>query len=47
MFFIKDGKLVFDHRGTVPSQNDPHDALTEEQIEEFHTMFEEGMNAIL
>lgn len=36
-FFVKDGTLVADHAGTVPSQENSSDPLTEEQLVEFST----------
>ena len=35
IFFVKDGKLIGDHRGTVPSQKEAEDLLTQEQIDEY------------
>ncbi len=34
-FFVKNGQLVHDHSGTVPSQAGPNDPLSEEEINEY------------
>ena len=36
-FFVKNGQLVHDHSGTVPSQAEPSDPLTEEEIDEYNS----------
>ena len=35
IFFVKDGQLVSDYSGTVPSQENPDDTLSDEEINEF------------
>ena len=46
VFFVKDGKLVADYPGTVPSQASPSDPLTEEQLEEYRTAINTNLDAI-
>ncbi len=46
MFFVKDGKLVGDHPGTVSSQENSSDPLTQAQIEELKGIINEHIDAI-
>ena len=46
VFFIKDGKLVYDHAGTVPGQASPSDALSDEQLEELKGIYRQGFDEI-
>ncbi len=41
IFFVKDGKLVDDHSGTVPGQDSPSDELTQEQKDELKSTLDQ------
>ena len=46
VFFVKDGEVVYEHDGTVPSQENSSDPLSEEQVDELASYFEDGFKAI-
>lgn len=46
VFFIKKGQLVDDHPGTVPSQSNSSDPLSDEQIAELRAIYNAGIDAI-
>ena len=46
-FFIRNGQLVHDHSGTVPSQASPSDPLSEEELKEYHDIISGYVDDIL
>ena len=46
-FYIKDGQLVGDNSGTVPSQSSPDDPLSEEQLQEYRSIVNGHLDKIL
>lgn len=44
--FVKDGKVVSTHQGTLPTQEDPAIPLTTEEIELLSSIYEEGIKQI-
>lgn len=46
VLFVKGGKIVSMHEGTVPSQLDPLQKLTEKQEKELEEIFIDGINAV-
>jgi len=47
VFFVKDGKMVADHDGTVPSQADPAEKLTDEQLAELKAIYNDCFGKLL
>jgi thiol-disulfide isomerase/thioredoxin len=47
VFFIKEGQILANHLGTIPSQADPTVALTEEQRTELKNIYIQAMNKVI
>ena len=46
VYFIKDGKVVGNHLGTIDSQDDPYVALTDNQRKELYNIYSDLLNKI-
>lgn len=46
VFFIKDGKVVYDHEGTVDGHNAKETELSEDEKQEVYDMYREGFEAL-
>ena len=46
VYFVKDGKIVGNHLGTVDSQTNPMESLTEEQKQELLNIYNDLFNKI-
>ncbi|MGM9940782.1 MAG: hypothetical protein ACI32N_02180 [Bulleidia sp.] len=46
VFFIKDGKVVYDHEGTIEGHNAKETELSEDEKKEVYKMYREGFEAL-